>query len=58
MTEALPQPTPPHTEHPAAAPSEAEIAHRNMIWGWALFGLFCVLFAGTVGVAYIYLWLS
>jgi hypothetical protein len=50
--------TEPRTEHPAAAPSEAEIAHRNMIWGWSLFGLFWLLFAGTVGVAYIYLWLS
>ena len=45
-------------EYPPPAPSEAELAHRNLVLGWALFGLFCVLFAGTVGVAYIYLWLS
>jgi hypothetical protein len=51
------EPTP-RTEFPPAAPSEAEVAHRNMVWGWMFFGLFWVLFAGTVGVAYIYLWLS
>jgi hypothetical protein len=45
-------------EQPAPSTTDAAIAHKNMLWGWALFGLFCVLFAGTVGVAYIYLWLS
>jgi hypothetical protein len=35
-----------------------ELARKNLRWGWALFGLFAVLFAGTVAVAYIYLWLS
>jgi hypothetical protein len=29
-----------------------------MQWAWALFGLFCVLFGGTFGVAFVYLWLS
>jgi hypothetical protein len=29
-----------------------------MVWGWALFGLFLVLFGGTFGVALVYLWLS
>ena len=29
-----------------------------MRWGWALFVLFCVLFVGTVGIAYVYLWLD
>jgi hypothetical protein len=37
---------------------EAEIARKNMVWGWALLGVFCLLFGGTVGVAYVYLWLS
>lgn len=46
------------TEQPAPSTSDAEIARKNMVWGWALFGLFWVLFAGTIGVAYIYLWLS
>jgi hypothetical protein len=58
MTEPLVEPLPPRTEHKPHAPSEAEIARRNLVWGWALFGLFCLLFAGTIGVAYIYLWLS
>ena len=31
------------------------LARRNMVWGWGLFGLFVVLFAGTVLVALIYL---
>ncbi len=41
-------------------PTEAdlELARKNLRWGWALFALFWVLFGGTVGVAYIYLWLS
>lgn len=38
--------------------TDAEIARKNMRWGWALFGLFFVLFGGTVGVALVYLWLS
>ncbi len=38
--------------------AELELARKNLRWGWALFGLFVVLFAGTIAVAYIYLWLS
>ncbi len=38
--------------------SEAEVARKNMQWAWALFGLFCVLFFGSFGVAFVYLWLS
>ena len=38
--------------------SDAELARKNTLWGWALFGLFIVLFAGTVAVAFIYLWLD
>ncbi|HEV2590482.1 MAG TPA: hypothetical protein VGU02_01190 [Gaiellaceae bacterium] len=45
-------------EQSAPSTTDAEIARKNMVWGWGLFGLFCVLFAGTVGVAYVYLWLS
>jgi hypothetical protein len=29
-----------------------------MRWGWALFGLFWVLFGSTILVALVYLWLS
>ena len=32
-----------------------ELERRNLILGWALFGIFLVLFAGTVGVAFLYL---
>ena len=28
---------------------------RTTLWGWALFGVFLLLFAGTVGVAFVYL---
>ena len=42
----------------AQTDAELELARRNMRWGWALFALFWVLCGGTVGVAYIYLWLS
>ena len=37
---------------------EREIARKNLVWGWALFGLFCALFGGTVLVALAYLWLD
>jgi hypothetical protein len=58
MAEPLPETVPPHTDHEPASPTEAEVARRNLVWGWALFGLALLLFAGTVGVAFIYLWLS
>jgi hypothetical protein len=32
-----------------------ELERKNMILGWALFGVFVLLFAGTVGVAFLYL---
>jgi hypothetical protein len=54
MTEPLPEPPPPQTTHPAAAP-EAELARRNMIFGLALFGFVVILFAATIGVALVYL---
>ena len=38
--------------------AQLELARRNMLWGWALFGLFLVLFGGTVGIAFVYLWLD
>jgi hypothetical protein len=34
---------------------DPEAGRRNMNFGWALFALFVVLFAGTFGVAFIYL---
>ena len=32
-----------------------ELERKNLVLGWALFALFLVLFAGTVGVAFLYL---
>ena len=37
---------------------DPELARKNNVMGWALFVLFLVLFGATVGVAYIWLWLS
>jgi hypothetical protein len=45
-------------EHGPTEAAALELARKNLRWGWALFGLFLVLFGGTVGVAYVYLWLS
>jgi hypothetical protein len=35
-----------------------ELERRNVVLGWALFGVFLLLFAGTVGVALLYLYLD
>jgi hypothetical protein len=35
-----------------------EVQRKNLILGWALFGIFLLLFAGTVGVALLYLYLD
>ena len=35
-----------------------ELERKNLILGWALFGVFLLLFAGTVGVAFLYLYLD
>ena len=32
-----------------------ELERKNLVFGWALFGIFVLLFAGTVGVAFLYL---
>ena len=32
-----------------------ELDRKNLILGWALFGIFVLLFAGTVGIAFLYL---
>ena len=51
MSEELTEAQPPETFHEATSTDEAELARKNLRWGWALFGLFWVLFAGTIGVA-------
>lgn len=35
--------------------NDAEAARRGMLIGWSLFALFLLLFAGSVGVALLYL---
>ncbi len=32
-----------------------ELERKNLVLGWLLFGVFVVLFAGTVGIAFLYL---
>ena len=34
---------------------DPELARRNARFGWLLFALFWVLFAGSIGVAFLYL---
>ncbi len=34
---------------------DRETRHKNLVLGWALFGVFVLLFAGTVAVALVYL---
>jgi hypothetical protein len=58
MAEPLPEPTPPTRLVEPPDIGELELARKNMQWGWALLGLFLLLFGGTVGVAFVYLWLS
>jgi hypothetical protein len=36
-------------------PEDPVVRRKNLVLGWALFGLFLLLFGGTVGVAFIYL---
>jgi hypothetical protein len=54
VTEPLFEPEPPRT---TVDPVEAErdLARKNMVFGWALFGVAVLLFAGTIVVALIYL---
>jgi hypothetical protein len=54
VTEPVPQPPPPQTMHEPPEP-EAALARKNLVLGLALFGVFLLLFAGTVVVALIYL---
>ena len=35
--------------------STPELERKNLLLGWALFGIFLLLFAGTIGVALLYL---
>ena len=57
MAESLPDPELPEIFVDPAV-RERELARKNLVWGWALVGLFAVLFAGTVLIALAYLWLD
>jgi hypothetical protein len=54
MTEPLREPPPPRT---IAGPREVtpELARRNVLLGWALFGVVLLIAAGAVVVAFVYL---
>jgi hypothetical protein len=58
MADVMPEQTEPTLLVDAPDIAERGLARKNMAWGWALFGLFVVLFGGTVGVALVYLWLD
>jgi hypothetical protein len=58
MADVLPEQAEPTVLVDAPDITEDALARKNMAWGWALFGLFWVLFGGTVGVALVYLWLD
>ena len=34
---------------------DRETERKNLLWGWALFALFVLLFLGSIGVAFLYL---
>ncbi len=54
--DAQPPAAPPRPAEPINDPeTNPALARKNMIFGWALFGVFVVLFAGTVLVALAYL---
>ena len=63
LTETVEQPT---VEEPVPQPSEpveadeahADLERKNTMLGWALLGLFVLLFAGVWAVAFIYLGLD
>jgi hypothetical protein len=57
MAEPLPESEPPETFVDPAV-RERERARKNLLWGWALAGLFVALFAGTMLIALAYLWLD
>jgi hypothetical protein len=54
VTEPLPENRPPDFAVEPIAP-DAELAHRNNVFGLALFGLFLLIFGGTWVIAFLYL---
>jgi len=54
VTEYLREPPTPQTTVAPVDP-DAALARKNVLLGWALFALALAIFAGTIGVALIYL---
>jgi hypothetical protein len=54
VTEPLPETRPPDLTVEPVEP-HAELAHRNNVFGLALFGLFLLIFGGTFLIAFVYL---
>ena len=54
MTERLPEAAPPQTAHAPADP-ESALRRKNLLWGFALFGLVVLIFGATILVAIVYL---
>ncbi|HYZ18787.1 MAG TPA: hypothetical protein VE615_04540 [Gaiellaceae bacterium] len=54
MTEPAFEPYRPQSVQQPVEP-DAEIARRNTLLGWALFGVFLLLFGGTFAVGLVYL---
>jgi hypothetical protein len=57
VTEPVREPPPPRTSFEPVVPPLA-LARKNMAWGFALFGVFLLLFGGTILIALAYLWLD
>jgi len=57
LTEPVDEPQSPEVTPGPSQPVDptAELARRNSLFGWALFGLWLLLFAGVWIVAFIYL---
>jgi hypothetical protein len=54
VTEPVPEKQPPDfTVEPVEL--DGELAHRNNVFGLALFGLFLLIFGGTFLIAFVYL---
>jgi hypothetical protein len=54
VTEPVPETRPPDVTVAPVEP-DSELAHRNNVFGLALFGLFLLIFGGTFVIAFIYL---
>jgi len=50
--------TPPRSRARSLPVNDSDLSRRNLRFGWALFGLFVLLFAGTFLVALLYLQLD